>query len=276
MDKAGTRLSEFRAFTLIEVLVVVAIIALLVAILLPSLTKAREQTRRTVCASNTRQIGIALNMYGMEHKFYPGHHLTPARAPKLPAERQYDILWPIRLMRNLGNQSQAFWCPSAPDDTRWNGRDHIVPNLASADKSDELGTFAYGYNDWGIREFHVPHLGLGGHVNDPVHGELKVDKVKRPVEMIAIADSDSGDPGSTSGVWDTAIDPIHDAGKEWPGARHMKGANVVFTDGHAQWYRQEQLVEGTIRARMRWNNDFKAHCSAWPDKAKFPGVVCTD
>ncbi len=50
-------------FTLLEVLVVVAVIALLVAILLPSLAKAREQSRRTLCLSNLRQIAVAWHQY---------------------------------------------------------------------------------------------------------------------------------------------------------------------------------------------------------------------
>ena len=51
------------AFTLIELLVVIAIIAILAAILFPVFGQAREQARQTVCISNTRQIGLAVNMY---------------------------------------------------------------------------------------------------------------------------------------------------------------------------------------------------------------------
>lgn len=55
-----------RAFTLIELLVVVAIIALLVAILLPSLAKAREHSYRTVCANNIKRLSYGFYMYAHE------------------------------------------------------------------------------------------------------------------------------------------------------------------------------------------------------------------
>ena len=62
---------RFRAFTLIELLVVVAIIALLISILLPSLSKAREQARRTLCATRTGQIVRAMLLYADDYDERP-------------------------------------------------------------------------------------------------------------------------------------------------------------------------------------------------------------
>lgn len=59
------------AFTLIEVLVVVAIIALLVAILMPSLAAARYEARLTVCRSNLHQLGLGIAAYASEQKTIP-------------------------------------------------------------------------------------------------------------------------------------------------------------------------------------------------------------
>jgi prepilin-type N-terminal cleavage/methylation domain-containing protein/prepilin-type processing-associated H-X9-DG protein len=56
-----------RAFTLIELLVVIAIIAILAALLFPVFAQAREAARKTTCASNQRQLGMAISMYSQDY-----------------------------------------------------------------------------------------------------------------------------------------------------------------------------------------------------------------
>lgn len=60
-----------RGFTLIELLVVISIIALLIAILLPALQQARKSSRMVACASNERQLGIAITTFEVDEGFYP-------------------------------------------------------------------------------------------------------------------------------------------------------------------------------------------------------------
>ncbi len=92
-----------KAFTLVELLVVVAIIALLVAILLPALEKARYAARLAICKSNLRQIAISLTLYATDSndwyphitKYYAGHLLvntdtSPLNFPMLAAYMGYS------------------------------------------------------------------------------------------------------------------------------------------------------------------------------------------
>jgi prepilin-type N-terminal cleavage/methylation domain-containing protein/prepilin-type processing-associated H-X9-DG protein len=94
-----------RGFTLIELLVVVGIIALLIAILLPSLNKVRVASKRTVSASRMRQIGVALEMYANDHK-----GLFPETTHGLTFERS----WIYTLEPYVGEVDQVRICPADP------------------------------------------------------------------------------------------------------------------------------------------------------------------
>jgi len=70
-DTSSCPASRRRGFTLIELLVVISVIRLLIALLLPALSKARETSRRIICLSNLRQMGIGSAVYQSENEQRP-------------------------------------------------------------------------------------------------------------------------------------------------------------------------------------------------------------
>ncbi len=102
-----------RAFTLIEMLVVVAIISLLVAILLPSLNRAREQARMATCLSNLRTLGQALVMYADDNK----DRLPNANLPNMfiDGSEEPSTIMMIGLTRKYVRAPAVFHCPMDSD-----------------------------------------------------------------------------------------------------------------------------------------------------------------
>ncbi len=221
-------MKHFRAFTLPELLVVIGIIAILMAILIPTLSRARNTARTAACAANLRGMGQSLVLYVNNHRYYPGglwynnDYNTPSQGSKAT---YVCCLWAPRLNAEVGHGARhLFKCPSAPSQFIWNflipkGRPaeakHIgagyqlgdslllaTPTLPSdASRSGfpfenwDSYNFTYGYNSggwiFGNNSAIVPPEGLGlGHwsYERGPYRELRAATVKKPQEMIAIGD----------------------------------------------------------------------------------------
>jgi prepilin-type processing-associated H-X9-DG protein/prepilin-type N-terminal cleavage/methylation domain-containing protein len=268
------------AFTLVELLVVIGIIAVLIAILLPVLGKAREQARRVQCAANLRSIGVALTLYTQQTGYYPAGMLSLI----VSGPNGCAAVWPVRLRPFLDGQQEMFYCPSADERARWT-RDRPPSPLglataAHAGYGYEQGEplldavfdyFSYGYNIRGAggNDSLPPddrHRGLGWMLylpgtNSAGEGrELRANRVRLPADMIAITDT------LTDGWWDFVVYPnrTEQPNRMLPGRIHNGGTNALFCDGHVQWYPQADLFVGTLgntfiageepRRRM-WNNN---------------------
>ena len=146
---------RLAAFTLVELLVVVGIIALLIAILLPALGKAREQANAVKCMSNQRQLGQALVIFTNEHNGY----LPKAWFNDGPvsSQRGGKMTWPYRdpmfgwtylLSLYMGRNKAAFRCPSDDTDHVYDTFNNVYTGLGDDPTADDIpGSYRLNISD---------------------------------------------------------------------------------------------------------------------------------
>ncbi|MEO6906484.1 MAG: prepilin-type N-terminal cleavage/methylation domain-containing protein [Abditibacteriaceae bacterium] len=192
-------MSRKKAFTLIEILVVIGIIALLAAILFPVLSRARERARATSCMNNEHQIALAIMQYVQDHdRRYP------------PIDAAGADGWTTALKVSDGN---IFQCPSEGQ----------APSLGFTDYwlNAEL-MWSNDYTVRGLSDVRVRYpantilIGDGtAHGTDYAFGAA-LHSIPDPPNPLPIVVN----------PW-TSSDPYAN--------RHFGGANYAFADGHVKW-----------------------------------------
>jgi prepilin-type processing-associated H-X9-DG protein/prepilin-type N-terminal cleavage/methylation domain-containing protein len=248
-----------RGFSLVELLVVIGIIALLLALLLPTLGRARAQALTVACQANLRTQGQALIMYVADTRHYPGY-AAPSHTNAIAA------VWPTRIRKAGGLTRGVFNCPANPDAFRWRrytAGDAPPGAVFATDADAGLGyepgemlllepkiPFSYAYNGWGTYDLWGTNSrhGLGGQLHGPLTRELRAREVRNPSQMIAIADSNA------DGRFDMEMTVL--AEFLYPGKLHNNGANFLFCDGHVEWRLQREIVDvKDPLIRRLWNTE---------------------
>jgi prepilin-type N-terminal cleavage/methylation domain-containing protein/prepilin-type processing-associated H-X9-DG protein len=246
-----------NGFTLIELLVVIAIIAILAAILFPVFARARENARRSSCASNLKQIGLGMLQYTQDYDeklvAYGYSFLnTPylASNPATPNYKWMDAIYPYV------KSEQIFNCPSMASDAQ-NYR-YAGPDGGTAVTAGQYGS--YGVNmayrqTAGKRPPSSSYEGTGTLVF-----QISLAEIEAPATTVQVADNSIGVVG-TGGSYpfmmygdNAATEPRISSAYRVPvlygtslgssawAARHLDTANVLYTDGHVKAQRLDSLL----------------------------------
>jgi prepilin-type N-terminal cleavage/methylation domain-containing protein len=99
------------AFSLVELVIVIAITAILASLLLPALGTARDSGRNASCLANLRQIGIAVGSFQVDYERYPSSSPRSALRRYMPSASGKAFLCPFDEEPELGDSYSAFYCP---------------------------------------------------------------------------------------------------------------------------------------------------------------------
>jgi prepilin-type processing-associated H-X9-DG protein/prepilin-type N-terminal cleavage/methylation domain-containing protein len=241
--------SPRTAFTLVELLVVISIIAVLIALLLPALQKAKQQAISIQCASNLRQIGSFEIMYANDYSGYIG------------VEMQWNSDWNNQTSSSLwsafltgGDTPQP--APSGPVPAYtlnvYITNPQILLCPAEYPASYSGGAETYGFNRAALDNPGGPPYPDGGVWTGrsawnlpPGPGLFFFFSVKRPTQHVLLSDSiwpyigvvaqaSCFNPFNFAGVGNTGASAIH--------LRHNNGANMLFCDGHVEYEGHSDVV----------------------------------
>lgn len=237
-----------RAFTLIEVLVVAAIVALLVSILLPSVRRAREQARGAMCLSNLRQMLIAAHAYTAVHKDSYPIYLDTVTVPDFTFvgyDQRIEYAWDFTRTEDA-TTGRVTLRPGSLWQGRTNARVHQCPSFdGPANWSDDPYT-GYNYNTSYVGTFYKRKTRSRAADGTIVEGwEITVSPartgdIRTPARCAVFGDGHYAGGankfmrspwGAEHGARDTWFTVGRGAGAQ--GFRHLGRTNAGFADGHA-------------------------------------------
>jgi prepilin-type N-terminal cleavage/methylation domain-containing protein len=272
-------------FTLIELLMVIAVIAILAGLLLPVLARSKFAAKNTVCRSNLRQLGLALNVYVTDHGAYP---LERQGDPTNGISNWWDLLdLPMPRTESLARVSNTAVTRARVDGVLRCplniGSEATGTDLAGNTSEDRVFPLVcYGYNVWGVGSS-SDGLGLAGKTlpraapKDPaVVLPTRASAIRCPTDLIALGD-----------CFFRSSSPLYDGGQSHVGTfgprqlnhsvffsktpckqqesfkRHHGLFNRLFGDGHLEVENMNGKYAPTDAYLKQWNTDNEPHRDIW-------------